>query len=157
MSQSTEPDQEKPWPLPGTPAAWGVASSLAASSVPLHKSVLKAGNLSKADYLSILADRVAWLIARADSPEEAQRLLAAELERLGAWSGPSQFESPWEAVRQMLVDNPAWPDLLTSAVNLPKSPWPVRQIPAAVKAVQETQLEDWLAATLRSPTDQPEV
>lgn len=157
MSQPTEPDQEKPWPLPGAPVAWGVPSNLPATSIPLHKGVLKDGSLSKADYLSILADRVAWLISRSDSPPEAQRLLAAELERLGAWSGTNQFESPWDAVRQMLVDNPAWPDLLTSVVSLPKSPWPIRQIPAAVKAVQETQIEDWIAATLRSPSDQPEV
>lgn len=143
-----EPDQQRPWPLAGTPVAWGVRSNLAASSIPLHKDVLRDGSLSSSEYLSILTDRVAWLISLEDDPKAAQRELADELERLGAWNGRSQFDSPWDAANQMLQDNPAFPDLFNLVVALPRSPWRVRRVPAAVRAVKQTNLSEWIAAAL---------
>ena len=130
-----EPDQQRPWPLAGMPVAWGVRSNLAASSIPLHKDVLRDGSLSSSEYRSILTDRVAWLIGLEDDQKSAQRELADELERLGAWNGRSQFDSPWDAANQMLRDNPAFPDLFNLGVTLPRSPWRVRRVPAAVRAV----------------------
>jgi hypothetical protein len=105
MSQWTRRDWDRPWPLPGIPSAWGVPSNLQASSIPLHPSVLRSGNLSKTDYLQILADRVAWLIDLEDDPRAAQTELAHELEKRGGWSVSTGFESPAQAVSELLLSN----------------------------------------------------
>jgi len=152
MSQPTDPD----WPLKGPRLAWGVPSNLVASSIPLTQSQLVKGVLTTEEYLAMLAFRVGWLLARADDPEEAELELAAELDRLGAWLGPEKFLNSEQAARAMLLDNPMFPDLFTAAVQLP-SPIRVIQMPAAVQAVRETDLREWLDLGLQSPSDGPDL
>lgn len=139
MSQSTEQD----WPLKGPRLAWGVPSNLVASSIPLTQEQLKKGVLTENEYLAMLAFRVGWLLAREDDQEEAELELAAELDRLGVWLGPEKFLNSEQAAIAMLLDNPMFPDLFNIVVQLP-SPISLRQMPAAVQAVRDADLQEWI-------------
>ena len=83
-------------------------------------------------------------------PEEAVDALAAALESRDLWPGvPIQATSVWGRVAELLTDNPAWPDYLNLQIELPDdNPMPVRPIPAAVRAVQETTLAEWVDLVL---------
>ena len=143
------------WPAEGTPLAWGLPDNLPASSVPVTQSDLKAG-LTKAAYLDRLCARLAWLIEREDSPRRAMAALADAMEAAGAWSGPRTFPSPEDAVQEMLLDNPAFGDLLNLVVQLPdERPFPVRRMPAAEAAIRDTSQEEWISLAFQGASDGP--
>ena len=146
------------WPIPGPPMAWGVPGSLPASRVPLRPADLRKNpTMTWHTYIQELADRVAWMMEQEDDPQAAQAELARALEDMGAWTGPRRFESPSQAAAEMMVGNPAFKDLLTASFRLPASPWHLRQMPAAVRAIQETTLGEWIDRALWKASDGLEI
>jgi len=155
MSQSTDQDQDKKnWPLNPPPLAWGMPEHLVASSVPLLPVHLK-NPLSRISYLAMLEVRLAWMMEREDDWKEAASNLAEELDRLGAGIAQSRFEGPWEAAEQLVGDNPAFLDLFVA--KLPPSPFKVHQMPAAVLAIKENSLLEWMSFALPLASDSPEL
>lgn len=153
MSQST--DQGQAWPIKLPALAWGMPEHMVASSVPLLQLQLKNQQLSRETYLSMLVLRVAWMLEQEEDWEEGASNLADELERLGAWSGRSRFPDPETAAADLIADNPAFPDLFVA--KLPPSPFRVNQMPAAVLAIRENSLQEWMSFALPLASDSPEL
>lgn len=136
------------WPLSGNRLmAWVPPgeNSLALAAVPVTPEDV-ANGLSKAEFRKRLAARVLWMIERDDDPEEAIDALREMLEARDLWPGVEvQAESLWGKVAELLTDNPLWPDYLNLQIEFPdERPMPVRPVPAAVRAVQQTTLVEWL-------------
>jgi hypothetical protein len=72
------------------------------------------------------------------------------LEDRGLWPGVEFVsESPEGRLDELLGQNPLWPDYLNLQVERPDAdPMPVRPVPAAVRAVQETTLAEWVDSVL---------
>jgi hypothetical protein len=126
--------------------AWApTGNSLALAAVPVTVNDVKVG-ISKQDYRVRLVSRVVWMMEQESDPEEAVEALTAALESRDLWPGvPVQANSLWGRVDELLTDNPAWPDYLNLQVEFSDDdPMPVLPIPAAVRAVQETTLSEWM-------------
>jgi hypothetical protein len=120
-------------------------ASLALAAVPVTPEDVQKG-LSRENWRILLADRVAWMAKQEPDPLVAIDRLAAELEARDLWPGVAFVaETPDGRVSELLTQNPLWPDYLNLQVDLPEDdPMPVRPVPAAVRAVQETTLAEWL-------------
>lgn len=139
--------QTPPWPFLGQQrAAWtppGPSPALAA--VPLTLADLAGLPMTRHRHLELLTDRLAWMLSQEDRPLAAAAHLAAEMQALGCWEGPSQFPSPQEAAAALLLDNPEFPRLLALAGGLTNpGPWTPHPQPKARAAIEETSLTEWL-------------
>ena len=143
--------EEKTLPLGAPLLAWGLPTSVLASAVPLTQEDLKDG-LTLETYLDRLAARVAWMANQEPNPQQAMTELAAALEEAGVWDGPRRFPTPEEAAQAMLVDNPAFLTAFSPHLSLPQSsPWPVRRMPMAERAILDNALVEWTDAAIASP------
>lgn len=117
----------------------------AQAAVPVTAQDVKDG-LTPSAYRDALATRLVWMIEREESPQEAIDALRVALETRDLWPAVEvQASSLWGQVAELLTDNPAWPDYLNLRLELPdQRPMPVRPIPAAVRAVQETTFAEWM-------------
>lgn len=148
------PQQPPRWPLgPGQRLAWGITDNLVATAVPLMRVDLQAP-LRMRRYLSLLTDRVLWMVEQEEDPQEALQQIADSLEQAGLLEpGTTPPENPTQALMEMLEDNPAFQNQLQLVANLPQSPWPVQQMPAAVEAIRRTTLAEWLDQAIASPQE----
>lgn len=140
-------DEAQDWPLAVRTTepllAWcPPEANPALAAVPVTPGDLKEG-LTPAGYRRRLSQRVAWMVNQEDDPEAAVAALAREMESRGLWSLGRPEENP---VSALLADNPAWPDYLNLVVQLPEArPMPVRRMSAALQAIQETGLDEWIS------------
>jgi len=148
MSDTTTQPQQ--WPIPGRAIAWMPPDQDAVvSAVVMNEPTLRSGSLTHRQYRSLLADRVAWMVRTADDPEDAAATMVREFEAAGLWTGATlPLDDPDAVVQALTLDNPTWQDALNLVVMLPPEPMPIRLIPAAVQAVRETDLEEWLSRVL---------
>jgi hypothetical protein len=126
--------------------AWAPpGNSLALAAVPVTPEDVKDG-LTPAAYRDALATRLVWMIEREESPQQAIDALRVALETRDLWPAVEvQASSLWGQVAELLTDNPEWPDYLNLRVELPdQRSMPVRPIPAAVRAVQDTTFAEWM-------------
>ena len=94
-------------------------------------------------------------MAQEPDPEAALEALTAALESRDLWPGVQmQASSLWARVDELLTDNPAWPDCLNLQIEFPEErPMPVRPIPTAVRAVQETAFAEWMDLAFEAALD----
>ena len=145
------------WPMElpkGAPlTAWappGISPALAAVAVS-PEDVEK--GLRPSAYRHRLVQRVIWMCQQEPSPGQAAASLARELEAVGVWQGSLPEGDEITAVRAMLADNPLWPDYLGNQVQLPdQRPFPVKPFPAALQAVRQTSLAEWMALAIPAET-----
>lgn len=142
------------WPLPGSrQMAWAPpGTSPALSAVPLDPADLRSGMTVPA-YREALATRVAWMVARAPSPAGAVRALTQELESRGLWAMGVPEGDAEAQVDQLLTQNPAWPDYLNLAIELPEPPLMARSVTTAVQAVKATTIGEWISLAFPQATD----
>ena len=144
---------DRTWPFQGRELAWGTADNLLVTAVPLLPADLKAP-LRRWDYLERLCRRLEWMIQTADDPGEAAAELAQALRQAAAWDGQMEFpDRPERAATLLTVENPMFGDLFNIQAQLPMEPYRVSHKPAAVRAIKDATMGDWLELAIINPVN----
>lgn len=142
-------DVPKDWPIADQThhLAWHPQDSPTLTAIPLTQAQVAAG-FQPNMYFQALAQRVAWMLETADEPDKAIADLAWRLNVLNLWDGQKKFPRGWDAAMIMLRDNPAFQYYMLQKFELPEWGTALHQMPAAVQAIKETTLLEWVDEAL---------